>query len=159
VKLTEGRVSVFSHEVVPDYLRTKPDPDVEAREQQLIQRSNLISIEAAHKQINSINKISTTILEHIRTAREEWESESGARASTAQTSSMTDTQLLISAVCLGKGLKTQAKLPSGVPTSQGPPTQAPPPQSQMGGVGKLPSAIKTTIKSAAPSSHPYARQQ
>lgn len=32
---TEGRVPVFSHEVVPDHLRTKPDPEVEEQEKQL----------------------------------------------------------------------------------------------------------------------------
>lgn len=39
-KLTEQRVPVFSHEIVPDYLRTKPDPEVEEQEKQL-------SVEAA----------------------------------------------------------------------------------------------------------------
>lgn len=39
-KLTELRVPVFSHEIVPDYLRTKPDPEVEEQEKQL-------SVEAA----------------------------------------------------------------------------------------------------------------
>lgn len=33
--LTEQRVPVFSHEIVPDYLRTKPDPEVEEQEKQL----------------------------------------------------------------------------------------------------------------------------
>ncbi|KAG7246439.1 hypothetical protein CRUP_009761, partial [Coryphaenoides rupestris] len=34
-KLTEQRVPVFSHEIVPDHLRTKPDPEVEEQEKQL----------------------------------------------------------------------------------------------------------------------------
>lgn len=31
LKMTEGRVATFSHDVVPHLLRTKPDPEVEAR--------------------------------------------------------------------------------------------------------------------------------
>lgn len=30
-QLTEGRISVFSHDMVPDYLRTKPEPTAEQR--------------------------------------------------------------------------------------------------------------------------------
>lgn len=38
-------------------------------------------------------------------AREEWESEAGARATQAQTSSAADTHALLAAVGMGKGLK------------------------------------------------------
>lgn len=31
LRLTEGRISVFSHDMVPDYLRTKPEPTAEQR--------------------------------------------------------------------------------------------------------------------------------
>lgn len=31
LQLTEGRIPVFSHDMVPDYLRTKPEPAAEAR--------------------------------------------------------------------------------------------------------------------------------
>lgn len=31
LKLTEGRIPVFSHDLVPDYLRTKPVPTAEQR--------------------------------------------------------------------------------------------------------------------------------
>lgn len=44
---TEGRVPVFSHEVVPDHLRTKPDPEVEEQEKQLITDAARISPDAA----------------------------------------------------------------------------------------------------------------
>jgi hypothetical protein len=36
-KLTEGRVQCFNHEVVPDYLRTKPEPEVEDKVQTVVQ--------------------------------------------------------------------------------------------------------------------------
>jgi len=43
----EGRVPVFSHEVVPDHLRTKPDPEVEEQEKQLITDAARISPDGA----------------------------------------------------------------------------------------------------------------
>lgn len=44
---TEGRVPVFSHEVVPDHLRTKPDPEVEEQEKQLTTDAARIGADAA----------------------------------------------------------------------------------------------------------------
>lgn len=31
LQLTDGRIPVFSHDLVPDYLRTKPEPQAEAK--------------------------------------------------------------------------------------------------------------------------------
>lgn len=158
-KLTEKRVNVFNHEVVPDYLRTKPDPDVEQREQQLFQRSNQIPPDQGQKQVNNLNKIVNQTLELISNARDQWENEVGSRTGTATASSLNDTQLLISAVCLGKGLKTQMKMAAGQPPPMQVPTTVQTQQSSAvvgPGLGKVPSAIKTNIKAAA-SIHPYSR--
>lgn len=46
-KLTENRIQFFNHEVVPDYLRTKPDPEVEATELQINNKANQMSLDAA----------------------------------------------------------------------------------------------------------------
>lgn len=46
-KLTEQRLPVFSHEIVPDYLRTKPDPEVEEQEKQLSAEAARIGVEVA----------------------------------------------------------------------------------------------------------------
>ena len=46
-KLTEQRVPVFSHEIVPDHLRTKPDPEVEEQEKQLSAEATRIGPELA----------------------------------------------------------------------------------------------------------------
>lgn len=46
-KLTEQRVPVFSHEIVPDHLRTKPDPEVEEQEKQLSTEAARIGPEVA----------------------------------------------------------------------------------------------------------------
>lgn len=90
-------------------------------------------------------------------AREEWEVESSSR-SVQQTSSMTDTQALVVAVGMGKGLKGAPGGPSMmVPPSVRP--QAPLPPAVAGSaaqIAKAPSAIKTNIKSAN-QVHPYAR--
>ena len=42
-KMTEGRVLVFNHDVVPNYLRTKAEPDVEEKIQQLTTKTQLVS--------------------------------------------------------------------------------------------------------------------
>lgn len=63
-----------------------------------------------------MNKVVSHVWEIVSKAREEWESEAGARAGAAQTSSVADTNALVAAVSMGKNLK--------------PP---PPPQGMMGG--------------------------
>ena len=45
-KITEGRVMAFNHEVVPDYLRTKPDAEADEKIGQLQTRSNQLGAEA-----------------------------------------------------------------------------------------------------------------
>uniref|UniRef100_A0A2K6UKH8 Mediator of RNA polymerase II transcription subunit 8 n=1 Tax=Saimiri boliviensis boliviensis TaxID=39432 RepID=A0A2K6UKH8_SAIBB len=126
---TEGRVPVFSHEVVPDHLRTKPDPEVEEQEKQLTTDAARIGADAAQKQIQSLNKMCSNLLEKI--SKEERESESGGLRPNKQTFNPTDTNALVAAVAFGKGLSNWR--PSG----------------------KIPSGIKTNIKSA--SMHPYQR--
>ncbi|KAJ8305948.1 hypothetical protein KUTeg_016493 [Tegillarca granosa] len=74
-KLTEGRVFAFNHEVVPDYLRTKPEPDVEDRIQSLTGKSPGLTPELAQKQLNNLNKITSNILDIINNQREDWESD------------------------------------------------------------------------------------
>ncbi len=46
-KITEQRVPVFSHEIVPDHLRTKPDPEVEEQEKHLSAEAARIGPEVA----------------------------------------------------------------------------------------------------------------
>jgi len=152
-KLTENRVHAFNHEIVPDYLRTKPDPEVEAREQQHILKSNTMPMDMAQKQITAINKIVNNVLDTVKANRDAWENDSGQRASAQQTSSLADTGALICAITIGKGLKPATGSPKGQPTNPQPPPQQP---NRPASGGKVPSAIKTNIKSAG-SMHPYAR--
>lgn len=156
-KLTEGRVFAFNHEVVPDYLRTKPEPDVEDRIQSLTGKSPGLTPELAQKQLNNLNKITSNILDIINNQREDWESDAN-KSTLSQTSSITDTHTLLAASLYGKGLKTARRQDSN-PQSAMPGQQ--PQQQQMqqkpqGGIGKVPSTIKTNIKQGA-TPHPYQR--
>nr|XP_033772056.1 mediator of RNA polymerase II transcription subunit 8 isoform X2 [Geotrypetes seraphini] len=173
LRLTEGRVPVFSHEVVPDHLRTKPDPEVEEQEKQLCADAAHIAPDLAQKQFQSLNKMCSNLLEKI--SKEERESESGGLRQNKQTFNPADTNALVAAVTFGKGLSNRR--PPGVGGSV-PPNQAgassmlsgtagmqqvqiPIPTNQQQGIvqsgqpGKIPSNIKTNIKSA--SMHPYQR--
>ncbi|KFM62173.1 Mediator of RNA polymerase II transcription subunit 8, partial [Stegodyphus mimosarum] len=152
-KLTENRVQAFNHEIVPDYLRTKPDPEIEAREQQYILKCNTMPMDMAQKQITAINKIVNNILDTVKANRDAWENDSGQRASATQTSSLADTTALILAINCGKGLKPPTGSPKGQPSNPQPQPQQP---SRPASGGKVPSAIKTNIKSAG-SMHPYGR--
>ncbi|XP_070601166.1 mediator of RNA polymerase II transcription subunit 8 isoform X2 [Erythrolamprus reginae] len=179
MRQTEGRVPVFSHEVVPDHLRTKPDPEVEEQEKQLSTDAARIGADVAQKQIQSLNKMCSNLLDKIN--KEDRESESGGLRQNKQTFNPADTNALVAAVAFGKGLSNRRPpgVGSSVPTSQqaanaiiagastmqqvqmsGAANQT---QPMLGGVqmpqagqpGKMPSGIKTNIKSA--SMHPYQR--
>uniref|UniRef100_A0A0P5RQU0 Mediator of RNA polymerase II transcription subunit 8 n=1 Tax=Daphnia magna TaxID=35525 RepID=A0A0P5RQU0_9CRUS len=113
---TEGRVVAFSHDITPDMLRTKPDPDVEQRQNQFEQRASQVPPETAQKQINALNKVVNHVLEQITHSREDWENEATVRAAAAQTCVTADTHTLIAAVGLGKNLKT---LPIAAPAQPG----------------------------------------
>lgn len=162
-RLTEGRISVFSHDLVPDYLRTKPDPIAEAKLVQYEQKANNLTTEAALKNATQYQKVVSHVFDMVTKAREEWEVESQQRSGVQQTSSLADTQALVSAISSGKGFK----MPSGHPVGmggQGPPPgpqgMMPPrpgvPQPPIGNqqMVKAPSTIKTNIK-CANQIHPY----
>lgn len=162
-QLTEGRIPVFSHDMVPDYLRTKPEPSAEQKMMQHEQKANSLSAETAMKQVAQYTKIVSHVYEMVSKTREEWEGESASRAGVQQSSSMTDTHALLAAVGMGKGLKGNMTGPGGpspgimVPPAirgQAPMSSVSP--SGVGQMGKAPSAVKTNIKSAN-QIHPYGR--
>ncbi|XP_061680065.1 mediator of RNA polymerase II transcription subunit 8 isoform X3 [Syngnathoides biaculeatus] len=166
-KATEQRVPVFSHEIVPDYLRTKPEPEVEEQEKQLSVEAARIGPEVAQKQIQTLNKLCSSLLEKLSNPRDERDAESAAPRPSKSWFNPADTSALVGAVAFGKGLsKCRPPGPPGAAAGAGGPTlqqvtsggaagQLPggPPQ-QQGQPGKLP-GIKTNIKSA--SMHPYGR--
>lgn len=48
VRMTEGRISTFSHDLVPDYLRTKPEPQAEQKMVQLELKAANLTFDTAH---------------------------------------------------------------------------------------------------------------
>lgn len=153
IKITEGRVQSFNHDMVPDYLRTKPDPEIEAKESAINQKVSNMSADQTQKQLASANKIANNVTDLIKNNREEWETES-SRHNQNQTSSLTDTNSLIAAITFGKNLKPMTAPTKG---SVGPPISVPQTApSQRPGGGKAPATIKTNIK-AATNVHPYVR--
>ncbi|ELW62136.1 Mediator of RNA polymerase II transcription subunit 8 [Tupaia chinensis] len=119
MRQTEGRVPVFSHEVVPNHLRTKPDPEVEEQEKQLTTDAARIGADAAQKQIQSLNKMCSNLLEKI--SKEERESESGGLRPNKQTFNPNDTNALAAAVAFGKGLSNWRSSGSSGPGQPGQP--------------------------------------
>lgn len=61
-KLTEGRVGAFNHDMCPDYLRTKPIPEIEQIDRKISDKINKIPTENANKMINNSNKIVNKLL-------------------------------------------------------------------------------------------------
>ena len=48
MKVTEGRISTFAHDLVPDYLRTKPDPEAEQKMTGYETKAANLSYDSAH---------------------------------------------------------------------------------------------------------------
>ncbi|XP_066596324.1 mediator of RNA polymerase II transcription subunit 8-like [Prorops nasuta] len=165
LRLTEGRISTFLHDLVPDYLRTKPEPQAEQKMLQLEAKAANLNYETSHKQVAQYTKVINHVWDIANKTREEWESEAGSRTAQAQTSSASDTHSLVAAVGMGKGLKSDSiqmvqpgvnsvasSMMVGRPGNQ----QQTPNQSPLVQMGKAPSTIKTNIK-AASQIHPYGR--
>lgn len=142
-QLTERRIPTFGHDLVPDYLRTKLEQDLEVKIQQFQNKANQLTFETSQKQITAFNKVLNHVLDIVNKSREEWESEAGSRSGIGQTSLLNDTHTLVSAISLGKALKAMPpqNVPSGPPGMMVPPGVRPPPPPQAG--------IKTNIKAAS----------
>ncbi|XP_018350862.1 PREDICTED: mediator of RNA polymerase II transcription subunit 8 isoform X1 [Trachymyrmex septentrionalis] len=171
LRLTENRIPTFAHDLVPDYLRTKLEPQAEQKMMQLEAKAANVNIDTSHdynKQLAQYTKVINHVWEIANKAREDWEGEVSTRATQAQTSSPADTHALLAAVGMGKGLKSDSiqMVQSGVnpvansmmvgrPGNQQQTTgQGPLGNPSMGQMNKAPSAIKTNIK-AASQIHPY----
>uniref|UniRef100_A0A2P2I2C1 Mediator of RNA polymerase II transcription subunit 8 n=2 Tax=Hirondellea gigas TaxID=1518452 RepID=A0A2P2I2C1_9CRUS len=161
LRSTENRVPAFSHDFVPNLLRTKPDPDLELKYHQLQVKMNIVNSDTSSKQINLHNKVVKHIVEVVSNARDEWETETASRSSLPQTCSINETHTLLAALGTGKGLRpTPITSPMGGAAALTPQQQQNAnnkrTQQHQTGMGKAPSSIKTNIK-AANQTHPYNR--
>jgi len=149
LKITEHRVQTFSHDLIPDYLRTRPDPEIESRHQGYEQRAAGVVGDTQSKQLSVMDKITRDTLKLITREREEMDAKSAGRNEQEKSQSMEDTSALLAAINHGKGLKAVAG-----PTLATRHSPAPAAMAQQ--VSKAPSTIKTNIK-AANQVHPYQR--
>lgn len=160
--LTEGRVPMFTHEVAPNYLRTKPFPEVEDKLSNLQTKAGNTSQDVMNKQITTLNKLLNNVHEAVKTRKESAENDFGQKSLMQPTSSPNDTAILVSAIMCGKGLKSHSQASSGMSSGVHQPLQdqrimPPTPQAMVGAeTNKASSTVRTTIKAAA-SSHPYNR--
>ena len=168
LKTTEGRVAQFSHDLVPHYLRTNPDPDVSEKHRTYEVKANSMSQEQASKQIMVLEKIMREVAKTINKEREDMDTRANSRPDMEKTCAVEDTFNLVAAVSLGKALKAppmpQGPSHGGMGGPMG--SRGPPPGGMMGGpggpsgpigpMGKMPSGLKTNIKSAN-QVHPYSR--
>lgn len=152
-KATEGRVASFNHDVVPNYLRTKAEPESEEREQNLAKDAAQLTPEAAKKQIDNLNRLSTHLLSMLASQRETWDPDSSRLNIT--TSSPSDTNTLVGAVAMGRGFKRGSPHPGMGPQMPNMGAQMPRQVDQHAPAGKMPSTIRTNIKSGG--GHPYHR--
>lgn len=153
---TSGRLTSFNHDSAPTYLRTKYDPEIQQRFDSFQMRANQISLDQSQKQLTSANKISQNVTELIRSNREESENELN-RNVFPPSYAQSDTLTLVSALFFGKGLRPgqessqmSNKLSGGPPSGVSNVPQRPAP-------GKAGPSIKTNIKGAGQSGHPYNR--
>lgn len=155
--LTEHRVQSFSNEVVPNYLRTKPEPATEEKERNKQKDVGQVSQELALSQVSSFNRCIDNISNLLQTSKENWEREDLlSNRRDASYSNPSDTSVLIQAVTNGKGLKL-VRPPGSSPVMTTPatvPQQVARPADQHAPMGKATSSIRTNIK-AGSSSNPY----
>ncbi|XP_062509287.1 mediator of RNA polymerase II transcription subunit 8-like isoform X2 [Corticium candelabrum] len=72
-RLTEGRVPVLHHEIVPDYLRTKLDLELESQEQELEVEVAKLPQETVQEQVASLNDRVRHVLQLVSEYKENWE--------------------------------------------------------------------------------------
>ncbi|XP_028967438.1 mediator of RNA polymerase II transcription subunit 8 [Galendromus occidentalis] len=151
-RVTDGRVPLFNHQAVPDYLRTLCDPEIEAADQVILNKAAQMNGDAAQKLIAAHNRICQNACEIIRSTREDWDVDATSRVAPSIMSG--DTIVLLSAICGGRYLRGPERAPN---PSLG--NSCPKPMGGPMGPGKMPTAtVRTNIKSArGMSSHPYMR--
>merc|ERR1711972_1120638 len=101
---------------IPDYLRTRPDPELENRHLSLEARANATTSDQQQKQLTVMDKITRDTLKLITREREEMDAKSAGRAEQEKSQSVEDTRTLLDAINHGKGFKAVVGVgPGGMP--------------------------------------------
>lgn len=114
VKLTEGRVHMVNHEMVPDYLRTKPDPEIESYEKNLQTIAGKITSDNAVKQINAMTKLVASTIATIKANSVRSDVEMSRQLKPSFNPS--DTTELLLATSIGRGLRPNQLMSHGEPS-------------------------------------------
>ena len=109
---SEHRMMVFNHEVVPNALRTKYEPQVEHEEQRLALEVSSMNADQAESAVSSLNELVTSVLDLVQSARDDWEGESAVEQ-TDLLPSANDTNILIAAIQQGTALRKRPEYSRG----------------------------------------------
>ncbi|EDV28353.1 Mediator of RNA polymerase II transcription subunit 8 [Trichoplax sp. H2] len=71
-EITKNRIQTFDHEIVPDYLRTKPEPEVERDQKELAEKADMLSEGEKEKEVTDANVLIDDLIEIINNARTAW---------------------------------------------------------------------------------------
>ncbi|VDP69675.1 unnamed protein product [Echinostoma caproni] len=102
-KATEERLSLFNHDTVPQYLRTKLDPKLETQCQAQLNRASSMPSEQLTKLVNLANRAIDSSLKEVNLLKQELEADFSDRQNKS-TSSADDLNAMVAAITLGKGL-------------------------------------------------------
>ena len=81
---TEGRISIVHHEVVPNYMRTKLDLDLEAKQKELAEQVTNKGTEIS-AEIKKFNEMLSSSLERVTEIREEVDDQKSKTGMKSQT--------------------------------------------------------------------------
>ncbi|CAD6198170.1 unnamed protein product [Caenorhabditis auriculariae] len=127
-QLTEMRVHSWNHDLVPEYLRTKPNPEMEREEEMIDSERSQKSQDVISRQIVALNKnidLLLTILQNLDRSQTD-------NASDRPTNSAEETNRVVRALMCGEGLRRPP-----VPQQQPPPPSMPQPQMGMMPMGPM----------------------
>ncbi|XP_065904948.1 mediator of RNA polymerase II transcription subunit 8-like isoform X2 [Dysidea avara] len=103
-KSTEGRVSTLHHEIVPDYLRTKLDLDLERHQKDTEKEADKMETSGNIQQlVADHNSLLSAVIDLVSTAREEWTEYSSKLEDSTKNRSV-ETRKLVHIVLRGEGL-------------------------------------------------------
>uniref|UniRef100_A0A0K0DZ53 Mediator of RNA polymerase II transcription subunit 8 n=1 Tax=Strongyloides stercoralis TaxID=6248 RepID=A0A0K0DZ53_STRER len=105
---TEGRIPYWNHDVVPEFLSTKLNPELEAIDKAIESEKNLKSQELVTRQINQMNKHIDILLGALNEAGKM----AAENHSNKPTYDNNETEMMVRAMMNGEGLPCRSQLSS-----------------------------------------------